>query len=242
MSYTRQLVLSTRDCDLYGRWKPSAILEAMQEVAIAHCESIGVGRAVTDSLGVAWVLSRCRVELSRLPRIGEACSLETYAMPSRHLFFPRAHVFRDGSGGVIGGACGLWMLMDVRTRKTVKEPFVAEHLPMEDRNPGVGMPAAVRPLGGGAAVDELIPRFTEFDVNGHVNNTKYMDWCWNALGFDALADREAAAFDVNFDREVRRDEIIRTELTREGDTAVFLGSAGERRCFGIRVELRKTIE
>ena len=242
MSYTEQLALSTRDCDLYGRWKPSAILEAMQETAIAQCESVGAGRSVTDALGLVWVLSRCRVELSRLPVIGEPFSLETYPMPPRHLFYPRAHVFRDGEGAVIGGAYGLWMLMDVQTRKTVRNALVAERLHVEDRKPVVGMPASVRSLGGEAAVDALVPRFTEFDINGHVNNTKYMDWCWNALGFDALADRAVAAFDVNYDREVRRGETIRTELTREGDSAVFIGSAAGQRCFGIKVALRKAIE
>ena len=107
-----------------GHWKPSSILESMQEAAIAHCDSLNLGRPVLDSMGIAWVLSRCRVEMKRLPHIGETCTVSTWAMPTRHLFFPRAHAFKDAEGAIIGEAYGLWLLMDQESRKAVHR---AEH-------------------------------------------------------------------------------------------------------------------
>lgn len=239
MSYTESIHILTRDCDLRGGWRPSALLEAMQEVATAHCEAAGLGRGATDALGIAWVLSRSRVELNRLPRLGENVFLETYATPPRHLFFPRAYVLRGEGGEDLGGATSLWLLMDLTTRKAVASPFVAERLPIEDRPAPVGMPGTVRPLNGAPEVETLAPRYTEFDLNGHVNNTKYLDWCWNALGFEGLEGRELAGFDVNYDREILPGEILRTELCREGDAASFCGYADGARCFGIRAELRR---
>ncbi len=238
MSCSENLILRNGDCDMYGRWKPSALLLAMQEVATAHCDSIGLSRKVTDSLGVFWVLSRCRVELSRLPRIGEKYTLETFAMPIRHLFFPRAHVLRGEDGEVIGKANGLWMLMDAATRKTVKDPFVVERLPIEGTL-DIRMPGTVRLPEGECETGSVTPRFTEFDLNGHVNNTKYLDWCWNALGFDYLASRTFACFEVNYDREIRRGEEIETRLHREDHSAVFCGFHGDQRCFGISMEMRE---
>lgn len=238
--YSEQLVMRTRDCDLNGRWKPSAILECMQEVAIAHCDEIGLGRSVTDAHGVVWVLSRQHVALSRLPRIGERYTLETCAMPLKHLFFPRAHVFRDAGGEIIGTACGLWLLMDVNTRSAVHEPYIVEHMPVEDLGCDVGMPGMARPLNDAPVVGQVVPRFTEFDLNGHVNNARYMDWCWNALGFDGLERREVAAFDVNYEREVRRGETIETRLCAGGDRVSFHGTVDGRRCFSIGITLRET--
>ena len=238
--YAEKLILRTRDCDLNGRWKPSAILEAMQETAISHCDEIGLGRAATDARGVVWVLSRQRVALSRLPRIGETYTLQTCAMPLKHLFFPRAHVFRDAGGEIIGTACGLWLLMDVEKRTAVREEYIVRHMPVEDPGCGVGMPAMVRPLNDAPVEGEIVPQFAEFDLNGHVNNARYMDWCWNALGFDRLADREVAAFDVNYEREVRRGEVIQTRLCVEGDRVSFHGTAGGLRCFSIGITLRET--
>ena len=237
--YSEQLYIRTHECDLNGRWKPSAILENMQEVAIAHCNAIGLGRGVTDARGVVWVLSRQHVALERLPRIGERYALETCAMPLRHLFYPRAHVFRGEDGEAFGTACGLWLLMDVEKRAITQDAFIAEHMPVEQPSCGVGMPATVRPLNDAPEAGEVIPRFTEFDLNGHVNNARYMDWCWSALGFEGLADRELASFDVNYEREVRRGETVHTRLCRDGDAASFHGEADGARCFSIGVKLRR---
>ena len=80
----------------------------------------------------------------------------------------------------------------------------------------------------------LIPQYTDFDLNGHVNNAKYLDWCWNALGAEALTGHRIAAFDVEYDREVRIGEIVRTELVRDGDMFSFCGyTENDVRCFGI---------
>ena len=237
MPYTEQHILRTCECDMERRWKPSAILEAMQEIATAHCNSVNLGRDVTDALGVVWILSRCRVEFTRLPRIGEEYTLETFPQLVRHLFFPRAHMFRGGDGAVIGGASSLWMLMDINTRKTVGNPDVASRLPAEEGAP-VRMPGTVRPPRDAEPMrGEILPQYTDFDLNGHVNNTKYMDWCWNALGFDGLEGRAFTAFEVNYDREVRRGEVIQTELYRTDGAVTFLGFHGGERCFGIQLSL-----
>lgn len=238
MSYTENILIRTRDCDMYGRWRPAAMLEAMQEVATAHCETEGLGRRVLDGLGVAWILSRCRVELRRMPVNGERLSLETYAMPMRHLFFPRAHIIRDADGNVVGGAHGLWLLMDMSTRKAATNPFVRQSLPLEAREAPVAMPGTVHPLDAAPIEDTLLPHFTDFDLNGHVNNTKYMDWCWNALGFDALREGELVAFDINYDGELLPGETVQTSLCRAGERFTFCGCVDGKRRFGVSGQLK----
>ena len=234
MSYTETLTIRTRDCDLFGCWKPSAMLEAMQEVAISHCEGVGLGRNVTDDHGVVWVLSRCRVELSMTPKNGESISLETFALPMKHLFFPRGHVFRDAQGKIIGGAHGLWLLMDIHTRKIVREPFIVEHLPFETMEAPTAMPATVKPVEGRASISEFTPQFTDFDINGHVNNARYMDWCWNALGLQELKDRALSRLDINYDAEILPGEHVRAELCQDESGFSYLGYSKDRLCFGIR--------
>ncbi len=238
MSYIGQFTVKTRDCDIYGHWKPSSMLEEMQEVAVSHCEAVSLGRSVTDGLGVVWVLSRCRVELSRTPKNGETVSLETFALPMKHLFFPRVHLLRDADGAAIGGALGYWLMMDVNTRRIVKPEYILEHLPFEDREAPVRAPMMVRPMDGEPQAVNIQPRFTEFDLNGHVNNARYLDWCWNALGFEALRGRELAAFDVNYDSEILPGCDVRAELCRSGEAFSFCGFLGDKRSFGISGSLR----
>lgn len=236
-SYTETFALRTGQCDMQGQWKPGAILDAMQETATVHCNRLGLSRAATDAMGIVWVLSRSSVSLERAPRLGETVSVETWPLPPRHLFFPRANAFRDAAGEVIGGAMSLWVLMDVRTRAIVGSDAVLARLPKNDDMPA-GIPlGAVRPLAGEAVEETLCPPYSDFDLNGHVNNTRYLDWTCSALGHAAMAERRVRRFSICYEREVRPDETIRTELVRQGDLFSFCGFAEAHRCFCVNGEL-----
>ena len=237
-SYMEKMVLRACNCDMGGLWRPGAVLETMQESAGGDCDRLELGRPVLDAMGIAWVASRYRVELRRAPRIREEICVETFAMAPRHLFYPRMFVFRDAAGEVVGGAYSLWLLMDVNTRRAVRGGEAFVRLPQNaDAVPPVAAPGTVRPLEAQAEVHDFTPSYCDFDLNGHVNNTRYLDWCCNALGVEALRDRYIAAFDINYDSEVLPGARLRTELAREGDRFTFCGYEGEKRCFAIGGEL-----
>lgn len=230
-SYTEKCVLRSCACDIRGEWKPSAILEAMQESAGEHCARLGIPRRVMDELGVAWVLSRTRVVMDRLPRLNETVSVSTWPTPPRHLFYPRVNAFCDSEGNAIGAATSLWLLMDLNTRRVVNHEEVLRHLP-ENADMPAGIPIGMaRPLEGAAEVRELAAPYADFDLNGHVNNTRYLDWTLNALGHAALAEKRVVEFSVSYDREIRPNETVRTELVRAGDAFSFCGFVADKRCF-----------
>ena len=104
--------------------------------------------------------------------------------------------------------------------------------------PGIGRKSAQRlafyvlALPEGEAESRLMtPPYADFDVNGHVNNTKYLDWACSALGHGAMASRRVTAFTVSYEGEILPGTDVRTELIRNGDQFAFCGFAGERRCF-----------
>lgn len=233
-SYTETMILRPCDCDMRGDWRPSAVLEAMQETAGAHCDRLGIGRGVLDALGIIWVLSRARVSFTRVPRHGERIAVETWPLPCRHLFFPRVNRFTDAEGNDIGGASSLWLLLDVATRRIVMNDTVLAHLPGNaDLSAGPGAPNGVRPLAIEPRRDIYRPVYTDFDLNGHVNNTRYMDWCCNALGADVLAERQIAQFDIAYESEVLPGAAIDTELALDGERFSFFGGEAGKRHFGI---------
>ena len=231
-TYAETFALRTCHCDMYGEWRPGAILESMQETAGAHCARLGIGRDVTDALGIAWVLSRSHVALERVPRIGQTVTVETWPLPSKHLFFPRANAFRDAEGRQIGAATSLWVLLDVASRRIVSSEEVLAHLPDNRDLPG-GMPGNVRALAGEAETGAFAPAYSDFDVNGHVNNTRYLDWTCAALGFETMAAARVKAFSVSYDREILPGEEVQTELVRADGGFSFCGAVGGRRCFTV---------
>lgn len=233
--YSEPLEVRSCSCDMFSVWMPTAVLSAMQEAASAHVALLGLDRNVMTAMDLGWVLSRLKVEFTRLPRVGERLTIETWPTPNRHLFFPRSHVFRDATGAQIGCANSLWATMNLTARRVEKSDLVLSRLPENrDLAPAAGMPATVKPLSVAPVVGSILPGFSDLDANGHVNNTRYMEWCMNALGLDVLRTRCLTAFDVNFDSEILPGCEIHTELTMDGDRFAFIGfDENGRRHFGI---------
>ena len=239
-TYTTTITLGTRDCDMYGSWKPSAILECMQETAGIHGTAFGCGRNLLDECNLVWVISRVKVQMNRLPRYGETITVETYPTAPRLLFFPRSHIFRSESGEEIGSANSLWVLLDVEQRRIVKSDLVASRMPdNHELKPAAGMPATVRLMEGESLSRTIEPQFADFDLNQHVNNTRYLDWCLNALGTDRLRNQCVKSFDVNYDAEILPGSAVRTELALAADRFAFVGFEGEKQHFAIGGQLQE---
>ena len=220
--------------DMNARLRPGALLEIMQEMAGVHAEKLGIGRSVLLEKNLVWVLTRLEVRMDRWPAHGETLRVETFPMPNRRVFFPRYFIFRDTAGNQIGCAGSLWVLLDVTERKMARPDLVVPFMPdNSDLAAPMGMPATVSECAGQAVEALLTPVYTDLDMNGHVNNTRYLDWCCNALGVDVLRTRELRSFAINFNQEVRPGQTPRTELRRDGDRFSFCGFVGDARHFDV---------
>lgn len=238
-TYTETFRINAYQTDLNARLRPSAILELMQEMAGGHAELLGIGRSMLLNQNLVWVLTRVEVQMARYPKHGEQISIETFPMPNRRWFFPRYFIFRDEEGRQIGCAGSLWVLLDVNERRMSKPDPVLHLMPdNSDLTPPLGLPATVSEVAGTLESALRTPVYTDLDMNGHVNNTRYLDWCCNALGIDVLRSSELAAFAINYNQEILPEQEVRTELRRLGNDFSFSGFHGEARSFDVGGVLR----
>ncbi len=202
-TYDETFTLLTRDCDLKGTWRLSSVLEYMQEAAGAHSFLLGCGRDELLRKNIVWVLSRSELHMTRYPRTGEKITLHTFPTPTRVCFFPRYYIFTDERGEMIGKAGTLWLLLDTQTRRMLPPGDIA-HLIPDNRDLAVPMnlPATVGKLQGEEFVSEHTPVYTDLDVNGHVNNTRYADWLCNTLGIELMSAAEPETVIFNYNHEI----------------------------------------
>lgn len=206
----------------------------MQETAGVHAQKIGFDRGTIIQQGLVWVVSRLEVVMDRYPTMGETVQVETFPMPIRRWFFPRYFIFRDASGAELGRAGSLWLLLDWNTRRMAKPDAIAHLLPdNSDLIAPLGLPATVTEVDGESTHGLFIPQYTDLDVNQHVNNTKYMDLCCNALGIDTMRTNCLQRFDVNYAQEIRPGQVIETDLRRLEDAFSFSGCENGVRHFDV---------
>lgn len=233
-TFTAPFRIQSSQTDFNSRLRPGALLQMMQEVAGGHAEKLGVGHHLLLEKGVVWVLTRIEVRMERYPAFGENIQIETFPMPNRRWFFPRYFIFRDEAGQQIGCASSMWVLLDVKERRMCPPEAAIDLIPNNfDLTPPMGPPSAVALAGGEPICTERIPVYSDLDLNGHVNNTRYLDWCCDALGVDAMAEYELSRFALNFSQEIRPGQQVLTELRRDGDAFSFSGFVDGARHFDV---------
>ena len=218
----------TDNCvDCFGRLKPSVLLQFIQEVASVHGSALGADYETLAKKNLFWAILRTRVQITRLPVSGETIRLETWPMPTTRVAYPRSIIAYDASGGEIFRAITLWVMMDKTSRSLV--------IPAKS-----GITVQGRLEGGELAVPgSLIPRpmerddsrkvrFSDLDINGHMNNTRYFDWIYDLLPSSFHESRAVKEFTICYLAEARegqtldmnwevRENALQVEATRKDD-------------------------
>ena len=239
-TYDETFTLRPRDCDLNDKWRPSAILETMQDVAGTHSLLLGCGREELVKKNIVWVLSRSELHMDRYPVSGEKITVHTFPTPTRICFFPRYYIFTDARGEMVGKAGTLWLLLDLTTRRMLPPGDVGKLIPdNKDLSVPMNLPATVGNLQGEEFVSEYHPVYTDLDVNGHVNNTRYADWLCNALGIDMMTEYEPERIILNYNHEVLPGHVVTLRRILKGNEYRLSGIVNDSTAFEIGGSLRK---
>ncbi len=224
--------LTAEDVDMHGRWRASGIFMAMQEAAGAQCEPYGLGLAAMRAQGLAWVLARARLTMERLPAIGEAVTVRTWPKPAQHLFFPRNYRF-SVDGAEVGTASTLYVQLDTATRRMAK-PWLADNTELTcDSEPALPMPGGIAVLDAPTEALTRAARYSDLDINGHVNNTRYLDWfcdCFDSSHHARWSLREVL---IHYSREIRAEETATLVLQHRDGQSVLRGAVDGAACFAV---------
>ncbi len=215
--YTQEFHITDLHVDRFGKLKLSTLLYFAQEVAGKHFDRIAMTYEQLAEKGMFWAIIRQRVRISRLPVSGETIRVETWPMPNTRVAFPRCVAAYDASGQEIFQVLSLWVLMDLDTRAMI--------LPGKS---GIALPGTLRgwelPAPGSLPAKTLLNHrartvcFTDLDRNGHMNNTKYLDWITDLLPSSFHQQHSPLEFTVCYLSEAREGQelTLSWEFSEEG--------------------------
>ena len=173
--FCHDYLITDAHVDCFGRLKTSMLLFFCQDIAGHHCLLLGTDYDSLAEKNLFWAIIRQRVQITRLPRSGETIRVETWPMPTTRTYYPRSTVAYDGEGKELFRAIGMWVLMDAESRAMVlpgKSGVDVEGLITGNE---LKVPGSLAPR----QLQDLTVRrvgYTQLDRNGHMNNTKYLDW------------------------------------------------------------------
>jgi medium-chain acyl-[acyl-carrier-protein] hydrolase len=169
----------------------------MQEAAYHHAEQLGLGHPSLSSMNMAWVLARQRIKIHEFPAWGDTIQLRTWPSGRDRLFFYRDFEFTSDKGDRLLSASTAWFVIDTEKRERVpSDVYLTGDLP-------VGAKVFDEKLGrlkgcDGCGQESLSVNYGDLDMNGHVNNVRYIEWVLNSLALDFHETHQLQEFEVNF--------------------------------------------
>ena len=199
--------IETIHLDRYGRLKPSVMLYFAQEAATGHCDLLRLDWETLAERRLFWAVVRTRLQVERIPQAGETLTVETWPMPTTRSAFPRATAAYDQQGRPVFRCLSLWVLMDMDTRKMVLPANSGIALEGVVQGGELMVPGSIVPKEGENVFYRTVG-YTELDRNGHVNNTRYIDWANDLLGSDFHREHTLKELTVCYQAEAcQSDEI-----------------------------------
>ena len=197
-----------------------------QELAGEHATLFGMGISeMYEKEMRTWVIVRTRMDFTRIPKWREKLTFETFPQKGYKLFCPRVVMARDEKGEPVMNAMTHWVLMDLSRKRPIPAKMVEERFNMkyEDRfqNPDIGKLLKYEEAEKIEVFEEktFCPNYFDIDLNRHVNNLSYINWCLDALP-DSLRDEyKPSLADVRWIRQCFRHDnltvVVRAESAGE---------------------------
>lgn len=205
--YQQKFHINDAAVDCFGRLKPSMLLFYVQEVAGIHATSLGAGYDALMAKNLFWAILRTRVQISRLPRSGETIRVETWPMPTSGVAYPRSVVAYDENGCEVFRAISLWCLMDKNSRSMVLPGKSGVMVDGTLRGNELAVPGSLAVKG----LDQECKRkvlYSDLDRNGHMNNTRYMEWINDLLPSAFHQGHTPREVTIFYHSEAREAEVL----------------------------------
>lgn len=217
--YTQEFHINNAAVDRYGRLKPSMLLLYVQEVAGVHGSALGADYDTLAAKNLFWAILRTRVQITRMPRLGETIRLETWPMPTTRVAYPRSVVAYDEQDQEIFRAISLWVLMDMTTRAMVLPAKSGLIVSGTVRGNELSVPGSLVPKKLENRCSRTV-RFTDLDRNGHMNNTRYLDWMSDLLPSSFHREHTIRELTICYLAEAREGQVL--DMTWEiGENSEF---------------------
>ncbi len=214
LTYQMKMKIPFDMADMNGHIKlPDVILLSLQ---VSGMQSIELGvsdKTILEDYNLVWIITEYDIEVVRLPRFAEEITIETEALSYNRLFCYRRFTIYDETGQELIHMLATFVLMDRDSRKVhaVEPEIVAPYQSDFDKKliRGPKYESLEEPVSKDYHV-----RFYDLDMNGHVNNSKYLDWIFEVMGADFLTQYIPKKINLKYVKEVRPGGVITSAVER----------------------------
>ncbi len=205
------------EADLFGKYPLPAIIRRMLDCAGYHADERGWGLRDLGTENHAWVLARLVVEMEDFPNVYDQLEVQTWVEDLNKHFSSRNFCFRNQNGNILGYARTIWSMIDLKTRKSVDLTAVSDisNHKVEKECP-IDKPGKISSVNFEADLTYKI-KYSDLDVNRHVNSSKYAEHILNLFSPETLMSKQLKRFEIAYLSESTYDDCLSFHQAAESD-------------------------
>lgn len=240
--YEKEFLVDSRSVDMFHHCRPSALLGYLQEAATqAALELHASSPEIYEKYHCLWMITRIWAQLDAPLHWNERFTVRTWHRGTLPASTYRDYdLFRDGKR--LGQATSVWVLVDADSRKLFPMRNLEEfqgtdggELRKDIRLRGLKLPERFD------SREQRPMRYSETDINGHINNVHYADFACDALHMERRdPGKFASSFQVDYTDECLAGEVLTIDCAIRDDRwfARGTGEDGSAR-FDFALELKR---
>jgi|JFJP01.1.fsa_nt_gi medium-chain acyl-[acyl-carrier-protein] hydrolase len=196
------------DIDYQFKLRIEAAARFFQDIAVHHSTGIGAGPDVLLKKGLVWFLSRLEIEFFRYPTLGEDLRIVTWSRGFKGFKGYREYLI-DSSQGKVARGSGVWLFYDFMRKRIIKVPpeisglyEIEQEKWFDNEIDDWVSTGRIEP----EHETEVSLRYSDVDVNGHVNNTVYFGFLETLYHKTMMSNGQSVKnLKIRFSREIDKD-------------------------------------
>jgi acyl-ACP thioesterase len=188
-------------------------------VAGFHSHDRGFGIDRLNKEHYTWVLSRLALEMYDLPMQYESFTIETWVENVYRLFTDRNFAVLNKEGKAIAYARSVWAMIDTETRKPVDlmaihDGDIAGYIC--DKDCPIDKPSRIK-VNSKEPVAILPVKYSDMDINGHVNSIRYIEHILDLFPVDAFKEKRVRRFEMAYVAETMATDTMAYYMDKVDD-------------------------
>ena len=217
------------ETDCFGYCRASAVLHFLQDAATRHAQELRVSREdLLEKYGAVWLLTKQWYNLSRPLRSREDFTVQTWPRaPQGPLYYRDFDILCAGER--VGQALSVWVVAEQATKKILRPSSLPEISAVND--PTRLRDRTLPKLGAAVQTEEAARReirYSDLDINRHMNNVRYADLVCDALRLDTMPNCFVREMQINNHAECRAGECISLACAPLEPGAYYVSGTGEK--------------
>ncbi|MBF6640745.1 acyl-[acyl-carrier-protein] thioesterase [Flavobacterium sp. J49] len=224
-------------CYPNGYLKYTDLCNILQLTAGLHAELGGISFSDMQVHHQAWVLSRMRVEISRLPRWRDMVTVKTWINSLENSRSIRCLEMYIGDEKIIGCET-FWAVFNTKTRRPENLALPHEHFekyPDRATSKAFGKIDFQHEM---QTVGHYKVKLSDLDIVNHANSVKYLEWCLDVVDFTIVQNQKIDSFEMNYLKELSLNDTIEIKKKVSNNDIIFAIQREEKANFALQLHLK----